>query len=290
MVRDYLVIFCHRFPYLLAAILTDVQNYGTLNVMNSADALLTVRQLQELLQVDRITIYRMLNDGRLQGFKVGGQWRFSREAIESWLQEQRGCGREELPSETEAQLSPTLEPLPLPCVRAIQDILAQALSVGVVTTEVGGLPLTPIANCSDFCDLVLSSEVGRQRCIASWQASVAAPGKATHPFICHAGLRYISCRIEAQGRFVGAVHAGQYLDEPPGEEFHSVRIPELATACGLGVPDLLHALNRIPVLDENRQQQLVVLLNKTAEVFSEIGEERLALLNRLQRIAEITQL
>ena len=51
------------------------------------DALLTVRHLQDLLQVDRITIYRMLDDGRLRGFKVGGQWRFSRQAIEGWLHE-----------------------------------------------------------------------------------------------------------------------------------------------------------------------------------------------------------
>lgn len=35
------------------------------------DSLLTARQLQDLLRVDRITIYRMLKDGRIQGFKDG---------------------------------------------------------------------------------------------------------------------------------------------------------------------------------------------------------------------------
>jgi hypothetical protein len=38
-------------------------------VMDATDALLATRQLQELLQVDRITICRMLDDGRLEGFK-----------------------------------------------------------------------------------------------------------------------------------------------------------------------------------------------------------------------------
>ena len=52
------------------------------------DTLLTTRQLEDLLQVDRVTIYRMLDDGRLQGFKFGSQWRFSREAIETWLRAQ----------------------------------------------------------------------------------------------------------------------------------------------------------------------------------------------------------
>ena len=69
--------------------LTPVTQDDTMPGMDGIDALLTTRQLQDLLQVDRITIYRMLSDGRLQGFKVGGQWRFSRHAIERWLQEQQ---------------------------------------------------------------------------------------------------------------------------------------------------------------------------------------------------------
>ena len=40
------------------------------------DELLTTRQVQSILQVDRTTIYRMLKDGRLRGVKVGQQWRF----------------------------------------------------------------------------------------------------------------------------------------------------------------------------------------------------------------------
>ena len=53
------------------------------------EQLLTVRQLQELLRVDRVTIYRMLEAGALPGFKVGGQWRFSQGEIEAWLNSQR---------------------------------------------------------------------------------------------------------------------------------------------------------------------------------------------------------
>ena len=75
--------------------------------------LLTTRQLQELLQVDRVTIYRMLSDGRLTGFKVGGQWRFSRHEIEKWLQEQRATPDVgESPGET-GELRPAARVLPL---------------------------------------------------------------------------------------------------------------------------------------------------------------------------------
>ena len=43
--------------------------------------LLTSKQVQEWLLVDRTTVYRMLNDGRLKGTKIGHQWRFRREDV-----------------------------------------------------------------------------------------------------------------------------------------------------------------------------------------------------------------
>ena len=43
--------------------------------------LLTAKQVQDLLHVDRTTIYRMLKDGRLNGVKVGKHWRFSAQEV-----------------------------------------------------------------------------------------------------------------------------------------------------------------------------------------------------------------
>ena len=156
--------------------------------MDEMNTLLTTRQLQDLLQVDRITIYRMLNDGRLQGFKVGGQWRFSRQAIQRWLQEQQASL--EVPESPEAteRLGPSPEALPLSCIQAIQDIFAEALGVGTVTTAVDGRPITPISNSSRFCNLILSTEVGRQECIGSWRAAAAERGDTPQLATCHAGL------------------------------------------------------------------------------------------------------
>ena len=44
--------------------------------------LLTTNQVQTLLKVDRTTIYRMVEQGRLPAIRVGKQWRFSRPEIE----------------------------------------------------------------------------------------------------------------------------------------------------------------------------------------------------------------
>jgi excisionase family DNA binding protein len=258
--------------------------------MNAVDVLLTVRQLQDLLQVDRITIYRMLGDGRLRGFKVGGQWRFSRQAIEGWLQEQQASLQALGPPRSTDDLYPSPEALPLSCIRAIQEIFAQALGVGTVTTATDGMPLTPVANCCEFCDLILHSATGRQRCVASWRASAAGKESTPQPATCHAGLRYVWGRIEVQGRLVAAAHAGQFLDQPPGDVVWTDRVTELAAACSLNAHELRQTVDRVPVLDQDLQQQLSRLLKRMVVTFSEIGEERLNLFGRLQRIAEITKL
>src|ERR1700724_596385 len=48
------------------------------------DEIYTIKELSEHLRVHRATIYRLLRQGRLPGFRVGSDWRFSRAAIEQW--------------------------------------------------------------------------------------------------------------------------------------------------------------------------------------------------------------
>jgi excisionase family DNA binding protein len=60
------------------------------NTMASDDQIFTIKELSEHLRVHPTTIYRLLRQGRLPGFRVGSNWRFSREAIEQWEREQAG--------------------------------------------------------------------------------------------------------------------------------------------------------------------------------------------------------
>lgn len=57
--------------------------------MAGEEKIMTIRELSEFLRVHPTTIYRLLRQGRLPGFRVGSNWRFSREAIERW---ERGQG------------------------------------------------------------------------------------------------------------------------------------------------------------------------------------------------------
>ena len=46
-----------------------------------AEQLLTLEQVADYLNVDKFTVYRLLNDKELPAFKVGNQWRFKREKL-----------------------------------------------------------------------------------------------------------------------------------------------------------------------------------------------------------------
>ena len=55
------------------------------NNQHALERLLTVEQVAEYLNVDKFTVYRLLAQRKLPGFKVGNQWRFKLEIIEAWL-------------------------------------------------------------------------------------------------------------------------------------------------------------------------------------------------------------
>ncbi len=46
--------------------------------------IMTVRELAEYLRVHPSTVYRLLQQSKLPAFRVGFDWRFSREAIDRW--------------------------------------------------------------------------------------------------------------------------------------------------------------------------------------------------------------
>ncbi len=49
------------------------------------DNLLTTAQVAEYLKVDKFTVYRLVTQKNIPAFKVGNQWRFSKDMIDAWL-------------------------------------------------------------------------------------------------------------------------------------------------------------------------------------------------------------
>jgi len=48
---------------------------------------LTIKELAKYLNVTERTIYNLLERGELPGFKVGANWRFRKEDIDKWIEQ-----------------------------------------------------------------------------------------------------------------------------------------------------------------------------------------------------------
>jgi excisionase family DNA binding protein len=251
--------------------------------------LLTTRQLQDLLQIDRVTIYRMLGDGRLTGFKVGGQWRFSRQEVEGWLQEQRASLDVAGPADTADEGDLSAHVLPLACVQAVQSVYAEALDVAAVTTAPDGALLTDVSNSCALCNLILATEEGQRRCAASWRLPAGDRQSSPSLRTCHAGLVCLSTPVKVESEWVANVASCQFAAPAAGsDEVWRVNLPALAAALGLAEDDLLAAADSVRRLPESQWPRVARLLQQVADTFGEIGQERLKFVNRLRRIAEMT--
>lgn len=55
------------------------------------DAVLTIDELAVYLKIAKSTLYKLAQEGKLPGQKVGRHWRFRKETIDRWLDEQQGA-------------------------------------------------------------------------------------------------------------------------------------------------------------------------------------------------------
>ncbi|EKF9860894.1 helix-turn-helix domain-containing protein [Vibrio cholerae] len=54
------------------------------------DEILTIQEVAVYLKLNEKTAYRLVSEGKLPGFKVGGSWRFKRTDLEAWIERQKG--------------------------------------------------------------------------------------------------------------------------------------------------------------------------------------------------------
>lgn len=59
------------------------------------DEILTLPEVAVLLKVAEKTVYTMAQKAQLPAFKVRGQWRFKRDDIDRWIEQQKAVSRKE---------------------------------------------------------------------------------------------------------------------------------------------------------------------------------------------------
>ena len=55
--------------------------------MSEKQDIFTINELSEYLKIPKSTVYKLCQEGKIPGQKVGRHWRFRRETIDQWLDE-----------------------------------------------------------------------------------------------------------------------------------------------------------------------------------------------------------
>jgi len=53
------------------------------------EGLLNVKEVQAILRISERTVFRLIKDGKLRGFRAGREWRFSQSDLDDYIDAQR---------------------------------------------------------------------------------------------------------------------------------------------------------------------------------------------------------
>ncbi len=244
--------------------------------------LLTARQVQEILKVDRITIYRMLQDGRLKGVKIGQQWRFPQQEIDRLL------GFAAPPVENPLAENPST--LPVHCIQAVQDLFSEVARISSVLIDMEGNLITRVSRPSHYYSLLTATAAGQNLNSTSFQEMAANARQGLHRFTCQFGLDYLGTPILDKGIQIGVFLIGQFHWQRPDPSQRESRIENLAAACQLSILELRTAADEIQIIPPEQHAVIEKWPTSAALAVQSILQERVSFIHRLQQIASLTNI
>jgi len=246
--------------------------------------MLTAKEMQGLLQVDRSTIYRMAEAGRLPAIKVGKQWRFPHERVEKWLKNRVDAPA--APVETNRTNASLASLLPLDCVQLIQDAFAENLGVMLVITDLAGQPITQVSNPSSIYELLTETASGHTLCQEQWQHLSQMPSLEPRFMPGWGGLLCARALVRLGSELKGAVIAFGVAPQnwPPSP----ASLEELARSLQLAPEKLQQAFDGVVSLTAAQQKQVLLTTQRIADILAHIVSERCSFLDRLDTIAKLS--
>ncbi len=213
---------------------------------------LTASDVTRLLRIDKSTVYRMAEDGRLPGIKVGRQWRFPADEVERVLGIDLGSQHETAIDVEQAE--------------RLTSLFADLYGVMAVVTDLDGRPLTPVINASDYFAVLSENPVVVDTCITEWRSH--ATDQDFQPTLrpSRFGFQCARAFIRRGFELVGMVIAGGIAAEewPPAPD----ALEELAAAGGVEPARLAAAATSVPKLDEPATSSMLDALTVLARHLS----------------------
>jgi excisionase family DNA binding protein len=245
--------------------------------------LLTTNQVIDMLHVDRTTIYRMVEDGRLPAVRVGKQWRFPKDTLERWLVAQ-ATATVSTAVRTPEPLRPTpgagalADLLPLTCVQMVQDAFAELLGVMLIVTNMDGQPVTQASNPHGFFRALSIDQAAAEHCFWDW--CHLADTLALDPKLVagECGLLWTRGLIRVGSELKGMLVGGGIAPDvwPPAP----ARIAALAEMLGLERDYVAAHIMEVYHLDAAGRTHVLAWIQRIADIFSEMVQDRVSLFDK----------
>jgi len=249
--------------------------------------MLTAKDMQTLLQVDRSTIYRMAEAGRLPAIKIGKQWRFPGDQVEDWFKIQTPSPI--ISDEPEPHTTPSTlaDLLPLDCVQLILDTFADSLGVMLVVTDMEGNPIGEVSHPCGLFAAINSVPNAVQKCVESWRTLGAKIDIEPKFTASHLGLLCARGLIRVGTELKGMVIVGGIApdDWPPTPE----RLQAIAAEFGVS-PEMLEShLDEVFYLTDKERVEILPFVQRIANIIAHIVTGRNTFMGKLNAIANLTR-
>jgi len=249
--------------------------------------LLTTKDVQDLIKVDRSTIYRMAEDGRIPAIKVGRQWRFPEDEITEWLRGRAVPATGAARGASDVEASPaSLQALLAPeTIQALADLVGDLLGVMVILTDMDGRPLTEVAKPCGMFRAIREVPGAIDRCIEGWREfgedlDMSIRFVPSHlGFLCSRGFIRVGSELKGMV-IVGGIRPKEW--PPPPEQ-----IAALADELGMAPDDLEAHVEDVYEVDETQRSWILAVLPRLGDLVSRLAHERGRLVSRLDAIATL---
>lgn len=222
---------------------------------------LTTKDLQGLIRVDKSTIYRMAEDGRIPAIKVGRQWRFPQEAVRTWLGDGDGAA-------SDPRLSALISS---DVADALVEVVADALGVMTVLTDLDGTPISRVGNACGLFAALSADPAVLPRCVAAWGHYGATPDLVPRFTPSEFGFLCSRAFVRSGHLLLGMVIVGGLAPEvwPPTPETIA------ALAADLGVPpeQFREHADEVYRLGPGDQARVLEVLPKVAVLVSHLADQ-----------------
>ena len=246
--------------------------------------LLTTKQVQEIFKVDRSTIYRMAEDGRLPAVKVGRQWRFPSDRVESLLGQSGEIATAD--GDDGSDPSAALDTfLPRDAAQAVADLAADLFGVMAVVTDMTGRALTTVSNPCGYFSAVYNSLYTPDRCSVGWRRLGEEIDLEPHFVPSHLGFLCARSFIRIGSNLAGMVIVGGVAPEqwPPSEG----EIAAVAAETGTDQASILEHVNEVYWIDQQHQDWIVRNLSRVSDLISLLADGHGRLVQKLDSIAAL---